>query len=244
MISSMAIQTITKNILSLIYPVHCAGCRKSLDPLNESGLCDFCKLQIRRNPKPHCPSCGRSIQDMTDLCAECRRRKFHFERAYSACLYEGVLKELVHLFKYKGRASLAITLSGLMTDFIKDNTGTIDEIDLITFVPLQNSRLRRRGFNQSRMLAFNISKEFGIALRDTLEKKGRTKPQNELSREDRLMNLNGSFRVRKGSSSLADLKILLIDDVMTTGSTLNECAKTLLEDGAKEVRCLTLARGI
>ena len=240
----MTIQTMTKSFLNLIYPIHCAVCRKSLDPLNKSGICDFCAGQIRRNPKPHCKSCGRSLSDIEDLCAECRTREFYFEHAYSVCLYEDALKELIRLFKYKGKIALASNLSGLMIDFLKENSEILDDIDVITFVPLQSGRLRERGFNQSRILASNISKEFAIALFDTLEKTARTKHQNELSRIERLSNLDGAFKIRKGSPGLTGASVLLIDDVMTTGATLDECAKALIEGGAKSVKCLTLARGV
>ena len=223
----MAIRTITKNFLNLIYPIHCYACKIHLDPSNEAGICDFCRSRIRRNPRPYC-----------------RGGKFHFARAYSACLYEDVLKELIHLFKYRGKIAIGRFLASLMIDFLKTDHGILNDIDLIAFVPLQNGRLRERGFNQSRILAFHISKEFGIALTDVLEKTRRTRHQNELSRIDRLSNLTGAFRVKKSARSLTGMKILLIDDVMTTGATLNECAKVLSEAGAKKVICFTLARGI
>jgi len=184
------------------------------------------------------------MDDAENFCADCRKRQFYFERVYSACIYDGALKELIHLFKYKAKISLAPVLSGLMIDFIKDNRETIDNIDTVAFVPLQDSRLRERGFNQSRILAFSISKEFGIPISDLLRKTARTKHQNELMRDERLSNLTGAFSVRKSPGNPGNLNVLLIDDVMTTGTTLNECAKVLRESGVKAVRCLTLARGI
>ena len=163
--------------------------------------------------------------------------------AYSACLYEGPLKEIIHSFKYKKRISLAKIVSKFMIDFISENGEVLEGIDIITFVPLKNDRLRERGFNQSKVLAFNISKEFGIPLLDALQKTRATRPQNELSRDERLANLDGAFKV-KGDVELNNARMLLIDDVMTTGATLSECSKILLDAGALEVRCLALARGI
>lgn len=223
----MTIQAITKNFLNLIYPSHCHVCKVHLEALNETGLCDLCKSQIKRNPKPYS-----------------KDKKYYFERAYSACLYQDVLKELIHLFKYKEKIALGRFLSSLMVDFLKNNPEILDGIDMISFVPLQNNRLRERGFNQSRILAFHISKGSGIPLSDTLKKTRRTENQNELSRSRRLLNLNGAFEIKKNTGSLAGLKILLVDDVMTTGATLNECAKTLSEAGAREIICFTLARGL
>lgn len=220
-ISSMS-QTITaiaKSFINLLYPLHCAGCGKALDSHSQMNLCGHCKSAIRPNPRP----------------AE--------YGAYSACLYDGVLKELIHLFKYSGKLSLAKTLSELMVDFVKDTPEIIQGIDMITFVPLQKGRLSQRGFNQSGELASNIAKALGRPLKDLLEKTLSTRHQNELSREDRLTNLKGAFRIKK-DVSIKGLQILLIDDVMTTGATLSECAKVLTRGGAKAVRCLTLARGI
>jgi len=176
-------------------------------------------------------------------CDECKRTDFAFDRAWSACLYEGVLKNLVQLFKYKGKLALSPILCDKITGFIKDNKEIIEGIDSITFVPLYNDWLNEREYNQSGILASAISREFGIPIIKPMEKIVRTKRQNELSREERLINLAGVFQI-KGHDILTGRKVLLIDDVMTTGSTLSECASTLKGSGAKEVRCLTLARGM
>lgn len=239
-----AIVTIAKGFINLIYPLHCANCRTYLDTSNETGLCGLCMADIRRNPKPHCISCGRPVDEAFKACPECRKTKFHFKSAHSAYVYDGALKELIHAFKYKGMLSLSATLSGLMTDFIKENGAILEDIDVITFVPLDGRRLRERGFNQSKVIAARIAQDAGIGLVGTiLEKSHTTRHQNELSRDERLTNLKGAFKVRR-DAKVKDLRILLIDDVMTTGSTLSECSKTLLDGGARSVRCLTLARGI
>ena len=154
------------------------------------------------------------------------------------------MKELVHKFKYNGKISLAATLSGLIGDFLRGNDELVAGIDSITFVPLESGRLRKRGFNQSKILAVEISRRYAIPIVDCLEKKNLTRHQNELSRDDRLVNLSGAFRVKNNAGTIKGAAMLLLDDVMTTGATLNECAKALLSAGAKEVRCLTLARGL
>ena len=224
-----AIAGIFNNILNLAFPLHCAGCKSALDPADELGICAICMSEIKRNPNP--PLRGRGEE------------RLDFSLAYSACIYEGALKELIHTFKYKSKLSLSRILSKLMTDFIKANGGITEGIDAITFVPLQKSREKQRGFNQSKALAQNISKVSGIPLAETLQKIKKTRPQNELVKSDRLTNLGGAFDVRRGAK-LDGKRILLVDDVMTTGATLNECAGTLLRAGAKEVRCFTLSRGL
>ena len=222
---TQAITAIARNFLNIIYPLHCASCKTALDPLKISGVCSFCEGQIKRNPE------------------ECKAMNFYFDRAWSACLYEGVIKELIRLFKYKGRLALSGILCGQVTGFIKNNAEIINGIDIVTSVPLYKDRVNKREFNHSEILASAVSGEFHIPYSKVIEKKRRTGRQNELSRDERLTNLAGAFRVKRGAL-LGGTKILLIDDVMTTGATLNECAKTLKASGAVEVRCLTLARGI
>jgi competence protein ComFC len=240
------IKVVAKNIVNLVYPLRCAACSISMDPLNELGVCESCIGGIRPNPKPHCASCGRPLQKVLrgKICSECRQKKFSFARAYSACLYEGPLKEIIHVLKYKSRVSLSVLLSDIMISFVKENDMILRDIELITFVPIDGRRLRQRSFNQSGIFALNLSKKYGMPLSEILEKSRSTKPQNELSRDERLVNLTGAFRIRKGEGAIAGLNILLVDDVMTTGATLDECSKTLLNAGAASVRCLTLARGL
>jgi len=240
----MKIAEITTNLINLVYPLHCASCSKPLDPESASGVCDFCLAQIKPNPMPQCAICGRAIDSGSETCDDCRTSKPCFSKASSVFLYEGVIKELIHKFKYNGKVSLARTLSGLIVDFLRNNDTLLAGIDRIAFVPMESARLRSRGFNQSRMLAMDISKRYGMPVSDYLDKKKQTRHQNELSRDDRLVNLNGAFRVKDKVDRLTDKNILILDDVMTTGATLNECAKALLSSGAKEVRCLTLARGL
>lgn len=140
-----------------------------------------------------------------------------------------------------------MALSGILCDkivtFIKDNREIIDGIDHIAFVPLYNRWLNEREYNHSGILAAAVSAEFMIPISRAVEKRFKTRRQNELSRDGRLTNLTGAFRV-KDNLRLDGSKLLLIDDVMTTGATLDECAGALKIAGAKEVRCLTLARGL
>ena len=217
-------KVLTKNFLNLFYPLHCLGCEAALEAMNEFRLCATCIASIHSNAMPPF--------ELDDLPV----------KAYSACLYDDSLKELVHRFKYKGKTVLAKIFSKLMMDYIKDNPEMAD-VDLITVVPLHRDRLREREFNQSLMLAGPISKEFSITLTNTLEKTRKTLYQNELLRSERLKNLKEAFTVRP-KADIRDKRILLIDDVMTTGSTLGECAATLLRGGAAGVKCFTLARGI
>jgi len=236
-------KAVAKSFVNLFYPLHCAGCKIPLDPLNDPGICISCEAGIQLNPGPYCAKCGRPMPIAGDTCDECKKIHFYFSVARSACLYEGTLKELIHLFKYKGKIALSKIFSRRMAEFLKSNIYMIDGIDLVTSVPMHGRQVMDRDFNHANVLAANIAKESGIRFTDTLEKYLATRRQNELSRQERLSNLTGAFRIKRGAS-LGGLRILLVDDVMTTGATCSVCAKTLLDAGCSEVRCLTLARGL
>lgn len=219
-----SVKVIAKNFLNLLYPLHCLGCQAPLEAVNEFHLCGHCISSINRNAMPPF--------ELDDLPV----------KAYSACLYDSALKELVHRFKYKGKTALAKIFSKLMIDYIADNP-EIAHADLITVVPLHRERLREREFNQSLLIANPISKEYSLPLTNILNKTHKTRYQNELLKGERLKNLNGAFSISP-EINIEDKDILLIDDIMTTGSTLSECAGTLLGGGARSVKCFTLARGI
>lgn len=239
----MSIASIAKSFLNIVYPLHCASCKKPLDPENSSAVCCHCIGSVKRNPEPYCVHCGRSVEIAGCACDSCVENKPVFSMAYSAYLYEGVLKELVHQFKYGGKLALGRDLSGLLSDFLYDHPEILEDVAAVTFVPIASDRLIKRGFNQSKILAKHISDSYGIPLVDCIRKIKTTKNQNELARDERLENLKGAFSAGKGPG-LSGLTILVVDDIMTTGATLNECAKALVKSGAAGVRCLTLARGL
>lgn len=218
------VREFAKSFVNLFYPAHCFVCSKPVEASSSSRVCENCLGAIKRNSMP----------------------PFELENApamaYSACLYEGPLKELIHKFKYNGKAALASTLSGLMLKYIDENS-ELSGVDLITVVPLHKKRLKEREFNQSLLLAAPIAKKYSLPLQNTLIKIRNTRCQNELLKSERMKNLSDAFEICPGSD-IGEKNILLIDDVVTTGATLGECVKTLLAGGAKSATCLTLARGI
>lgn len=239
------ISAVAKNFVNLIYPLHCASCHRPLEATDRTGVCSLCVAEIKANPRPHCKICGHSMQDAAARCLECVRTRPSFTLSRSASLYEGVVKELIHTFKYGNRRLLAGLLTDLIAGLIKDDPSIAEGADLITFVPLHRSRIRDRGFNQSELIARRLSAILGLDAVGCLEKVRRTPNQNQLSRSERLDNLKEAFKPIGAVSELFSGKvILLVDDVMTTGATLEECSRTLLDAGAREVRCLTAARGI
>ena len=161
--------------------------------------------------------------------------------ARSVALYEGVLKEAIHKFKFNGKKRLSGMLGQLMVEHLKCGEIPINDIDLIIPVPLSRQRERERGYNQSRLLADVISRAFNVRMDDvSLKKTKDIKPQFELKREERFLNIIGAFR----SGPLYEKSLLLVDDIYTTGATVAEAAKALKDAGARKVHVLTLGRAV
>ena len=157
-----------------------------------------------------------------------------FSKAVAYGIYEGVLAEAIHHFKFQGIKRLAKPLGTLLLNL------DTPQADGIIAVPLSVKGLRDRGFNQSLLLARMLSRETNVALlMDILFKKKETPPQIGLTSKERLLNLKDSFTVK---GSVKDLRLLLVDDVITTGATVSECSKELMRAGAKEVTVIALAR--
>jgi len=233
------------NLLGILYPKACLVCKESLafSSIDEL-VCGRCWQKIKRNTPPFCHSCGRSLKKENinkSICPSCLKIKLHFDRAFCPCVYEGVIKELIHTFKYNNKDHLGPTLSRLMTEFIREFSLPIDFIDLIVPIPLHKIRLREREFNQAELLAKFIAKEFDKPLSaDVLRRNRHTKTQTDLDTHERLLNVKDSFSINK-AQDLKGKNVMLVDDVLTTGATSSEAALALKQSGAHVVFVLTLA---
>jgi len=165
----------------------------------------------------------------------CRNGGRGFDEAFCYGAYEGTLRKLIHLFKYSGMRGLAEPLGALLRDALPRNR----QFDLVTAVPLHWRRRWLRGFNQSALLGKAISRARGIPARNVLRRGWATRAQAGLSNAQRRENVAGAFRARR---KVAGLRILLVDDVMTTGATAGACARALKQAGAKSVSLVALAR--
>jgi ComF family protein len=176
------------------------------------------------------------------LCGQCLQRQWHFGSARALGLYEGTIREAIHQLKYGGKAFLTKSLVGLLDKgypFID-----YPSYDLLVPVPLHRKRLRERGFNQALLLGSAVGRKMGVPCAGFALKKTRwSEPQIHLSPKEREGNVKGSFSV-VDPEDIRGKRVLLVDDVMTTGSTVNECARELLKAGAEEVDVFTLARAI
>lgn len=219
-------------ILNFLFPITCVLCGKS-----GSYLCPHCvKTFTRPNLLTICHVCGR--ESRIGLChKDCREYSFLDGHIYLFA-YEGIIKELIMDIKFKNQYEIISTFAKIMIDFIKffkfDNSWTI------TFVPSTKSKQNERGFNQSELLAKQISNRTKMPFLATLFKKNITHTQVGLGGEERRLNLIDSFTLNNEINLPA--KLLIIDDVYTTGTTLNECAKVLKNNNVKTVVGLTIAR--
>lgn len=204
-------------------------------------LCSRCISKIAFIGENVCPVCGRP--DFTEICPSCWENRPPYKMARAAGLYEGILKEGIQRLKYNGHRHLVPTLGGFLIRAFRKENEWQGKIDLVIPIPMDKRRQRERGFNQSELLARYLSKSLSIPFNNhILLKSRRTSPQVNLTREQRLVNLVDVFYLSP-NASISGKRILLVDDVYTTGATVTECTNTLLRGRSKEVSVLTLARG-
>jgi ComF family protein len=235
------------HLLQWIYPMDCAEC---LGPARDRRLpffCHPCWESIRPLNGPLCPCCGQPFGSPValthspgHLCGNCRESPPAFDCARSPYAYEGVLARAIHMFKYRKCPSLASPLADLMLVWREK----IPPVDLVLAVPLHPKRLRVREFNQSLLLAHRLATRLGLPLSlNHLLRVRPTLPQTELHRADRVQNVRRAFAAQQ-ADGLQGRTVLLVDDVFTTGATVNECAKALRRAGVKGVFVWTLARRV
>jgi len=238
------LKEIMTGIADVIFPPRCITCGEILHDHGTLPFCLQCTAGIRYIRSPLCPRCGipfTTPEKEDRLCGECLVTQRPFALARAVGLYEDTLLEAIHLFKYRGRIGIGNVLGSIMADFA-GGIWDMKVFSAIMPVPLHRKRLRERGFNQAVILARKIAKRFDLPLDFvTIRREVLTKPQVGLGHEERSVNVRGAFTVRKPERT-AGKRILLVDDVYTTGSTLAECARTLLDTGADSVAVLTLAR--
>ncbi|MDP9052956.1 MAG: ComF family protein [Acidobacteriota bacterium] len=205
----------------------CDDCLAAPAPHDADYFCAVC----------HAPFLNPWPLDEHGVCAACRAGLRGFDHAASFGMYEGALRRLIHLFKYSGMKPLARPLAAFLERAI-----AVDEpFDAVVAVPLYWRKSWERGFNQAELLARHIAKRRGVPLLTALRRKRATAAQASLANAGRRRNVAGAFALRR-NQNLAGKKILLIDDVMTTGATASACAAVLKRGGAKSVSLLTLAR--
>lgn len=229
-------------IAALVAPA-CAACHTPLEaPTRGGAVCDACWRAIPLLTPPLCESCGdalpswRTARVSAEPCARCRRLGTVITRTRAVGEYEGSLRAIVHALKYSGRRSVARRLGALMRSAGGD---VLEAADFAVPVPLHPLRRFSRGFNQ----AADLARALGVPVVPALVRASHTRPQADLPAARRHANVRGVFRVAR-RAPVAGACVVLVDDVSTTGATLESCARTLVDGGAREVRALTAARAV
>lgn len=220
------------SILNLIFPVTCILCRSQVLQRRWGAACQACWARLKPLEPPFCVQCGEPVAAIEGRCGRCRRGDHVFDFARSALLFTESLREIIHHLKYSDRVSLARPLGEILKECLEreDYRG-----NLVIPVPLHRRRERRRGFNQAELIASRLGR---VLTTHVLVRRKDTPSQTGLSRSERRRNLAGAFETRRKLSG----SVIVVDDVYTTGSTMNEIARTLKRAGAERVEVLTVAR--
>jgi len=238
------VEYMAQRILNLIYPegITCDGCGTELtqEKVSRYNLCDRCLDDVVWVKGPTCKSCGGPVPlvSETNICYNCMKRESYLSETQACFLYEGTGKKLIMDLKYNRKTFLGEPLGQMMYDVA--SASFAEAIDLILSVPLHKSRLSERGFNQMDLMGNPLSEKMGVPYSNTvLIRKVNTPKLKNLNRNERKNVMREAFLVEK--ESVLGKRILLIDDIFTTGSTMNACAKVLLEAGALNVYGLALS---
>ena len=243
------IKKVAEGGISLFFPAECKICKRLLEPLNRSFICTSCWSKVKWVIPPYCSRCSKPFPSSAVLggsssllCGECRTEPGLYKRLLVPTLYEGVMKEAIHLLKYERKEGIFLEIKKILARFLEQNVLPFSELDVIIPIPLHRKKLKQRGFNQAYLLAHFISRFLKVKLVDrSLLRIRETRPQTKLSKQERAANLKDAFQLRNGKS-FRGKTILLVDDVYTTGATLREAARLFRTFETREIYVFTLAR--
>ena len=228
---------ILEYIMCLFFPNRCVFCGALTAPCEY--ICGNCEQELPFITGETCPHCGAQ----KDRCSCNGRHGGYYDSAASPLYYTGSVKKCIHDFKFRSMRLNSRCLAGLMAETCRARFPDVS-FDYVAYIPLNRRAFRKRGYNQSYLLARRISQELGVPLgRDLLIKLYDTYNQHDCRADERSGNLLGVFDV-DSRCDIRDKTILLVDDVRTTGNTLNECGKMLFLNGARAVYCLTAALAV
>lgn len=225
------------DMLNLLFPSTCPVCGNESDSHMHNPFCENCWKGIQRYDGPACPTCGiPAVSAHAKHCESCLKAPPPYSKIIYYGIYDGALRKAIHLLKFNGLKRLARPIAMLISEL------PLPEADGIVPVPLHHGRLREREFNQTALIGRHISRACGIPLLlDVLKKEKETPAQINVTGKERLKNLKSAFSAIKAVNGL---RLLLVDDVITTGATVHECASVLVNKGAKAVTVVALARSL
>lgn len=235
---------VAKNIVDIIFPPRCLSCAMLVDV--QGSLCSTCWSEIRFIQSPHCSACGFPFEyevGNATLCGDCTKLRPVYHKSRSVLCYDDRSRSLITRFKYGDKTHASDTFGKWM---VRAGEEFLKQSDYLVPVPLHKIRLFTRRYNQSALLAYSMQKYCHVpVLPDGLIRKRHTPPQASLSYKQRLTNVKSAFAVNACySNTMEGKKVVLIDDVTTTGSTIEACCKVLLKAGVDEVNVLTIAKTV
>jgi ComF family protein len=240
------VRRVLDGLLNLVYPEVCLLCSASISRRRDCGICDSCwnKAIALRIVPPRCSCCGLPFQNFAaeseSLCGDCIQQLPPYAGARSFGHYTSELSGLIQGLKFRSRRNLVVLLMPLLADTFFDSWKR-EDFDFITPVPLHPKRKCERGYNQSELLARSLAGRIAVPCNNVLIRVRSTAPQVGLTNSQRLENMRNAFRCI-APAQILKRRVLLIDDVMTTGATAASAARALLEGGAWRVSVLTVAR--
>ncbi|MFW6380930.1 MAG: phosphoribosyltransferase family protein [Bacillota bacterium] len=236
-------------LLDLIYPrpLRCQGCGRVPDFEEIGGICQQCLSQIDFNQRPGaiiCWNCGRRLvtncqgKQLSRVCSDCRQQETFYDRARAVAIYRGKIRQLILQFKYQGQQQLGQPFGEMLTIYFQEYFQGLG-VDLLLPIPLYPERRRERGYNQAELLARELATRTGVKLEEgLLVRESATPPLYALPQRERKQVIQGVFEATTGFKNSC---VLLVDDIFTTGTTVNEASRVLKEKGADHVYVLTLA---
>jgi competence protein ComFC len=240
---------ISDAIVSVFFPAGCRICDGLLKSASRVPLCEECLSSFERVPGVVCQICGRPLPGLAQaegeplLCPACQERTYAFERARSFALYQDAVVRAILLLKFEQIEPLGAWFAERLAELLKTE-GEAMAADVVVPVPLHRVRERERGYNQAALLSKPLAKRLRLPHKAVLLMRTRARPDMQvLSLEERWESVRGAFATRPGSQ-VDNLRVLLVDDVLTTGATLDACARALRDAGAKSVIGLTVARAV
>lgn len=236
-------QPLLQGLKELFYPDNCLLCQQHINNQHRDQLCPSCYNAITLNTPPFCLKCSRHLNHYNDqgLCPLCLKLTPPYDIAYTACIYLDPLTELIHQFKYFDKTSLRKTFGKLLISYIDSYHIPLHDFDYMIPMPLHPTRQRERGYNQSSLLVKIISEQYQIPFDEhVLIRTINTPSQSTMESKQRFTNIKGAFKILN-PSKVHEKNILIVDDVLTTGSTAAEASLTLKEAGSNYIGILTLA---
>jgi ComF family protein len=240
---------ISDALVSVFFPSGCRTCERLLTSASRVPICEECLSSFTRIASPVCEICGRPMPGLTPepeqplLCPACRDETYAFDRARSFSLYEEAVVRAILLLKFEQIEPLGAWFAERLAEMVSAEADRL-AADVVVPVPLHRERERERGYNQAALLSKPLAKRLRLPHKAVLLVRNRARPDKQvLSLEERWESVRGAFATRPGSQ-VDNLRVLLVDDVLTTGATLDACARALREAGAKSVIGLTAARAV